>query len=655
MTINNIFQIKLKFSGLKKGARKILKKKLFRRIILAAGFLVFGLAAGFFAFNLAYTDKVLPHTYIGSTDFGGLRRTEAESKFTSLVFQTDGQLNYRFEGKTYVRSQAELGIDYSGYDAKTADRLLAIGRSGGIRRILKETILAMFSRNQVLAAFALKDDELNNYLATIAKEIDRPEKDATIEIHDNKPKVIPEEIGRRFELEGSRQVALEHIGSLSFPSEMPFLVSVVYPRIDASTAEEAIPETERLLGRHLTITAREKTLEIKPEDMAGLLEFVGRLNDKGLLENTKNRAKVAVKPYKLSPEISSAKVGAKLEPFASEVNQPPKDPQFKVSGGRVTAFRLAQTGYELDKEQAVGQIIEALKNEQEKLELKVKVTEPAVTGDDPAELGLKEIIGEGTTSWRGSPPNRIHNLSLGAEKISGTIVKPGETFSTIKAIGDISAAAGFLPELVIKNSTQVTPEIGGGLCQVSTTLFRAVLNSGLKIIDRTAHSFRVSYYEPPVGMDATIYDPAPDLKFINNMETPIFIWGEASNNGLDFQIFGTKDGRKIEISDPVVYDYTSAGAPIYTESDSMAPGEIRQTERATSGASASFHYKVTSAAGEVLQEETFTSKYVPIPDSFLYGPGTEGIPGQEPSPPAQVEATQAPTPTPSPSPTTRKR
>lgn len=215
---------------------------------------------------------------------------------------------------------------------------------------------------------------------------------------------------------------------------------------------------------------------------------------------------------------------------------------------------------------------------------------------------------------------------------------------TLKAIGHVGPETGFLQELVIKNSNRVEPEYGGGLCQVSTTLFRAVINSGLKVTARTPHSFRVSYYEPPVGMDATIYDPAPDFKFINNYENPILIWAIAGNNSLVFQIYGTKDNRKIEISDPVTYDYVSAGEPIYTESATMATGAIRQVERATSGCSASFTYRVTAANGTVLENETFVSKYVAIPNSYLYGPGTEGIPGQEESPPP------APTPTPSPTP-----
>jgi len=275
----------------------------------------------------------------------------------------------------------------------------------------------------------------------------------------------------------------------------------------------------------------------------------------------------------------------------------------------------------LDKEKSFELISTAVLTINKTVALPVKVIQPAVGSDSAAGMGIVELVGEGKTSWRGSPANRIHNLTLGASNLSGIIVKPGDEFSTVKSMGPITSEAGFLPELVIKNSTQVTPEIGGGLCQVSTTLFRAVLNSGLNVTDRSPHSFRVSYYEPPVGMDATIYDPAPDFKFVNNMSTPILVWAFADSNSLTFQIYGTKDNRKVEISDPALFNYTDPPAPVYTESATMEAGTIRQVEKATRGVTASFHYKVTNTAGKVLQDESYVSKYVPLPNSYLYGAG----------------------------------
>lgn len=629
---------------LKKDIRKIWRNVKFRRVCLFGGLTIIVLAAVFFIFNLIYQDKVFPHTYIGGVNFGGQTRSQAKENLSGIITRSkNGQLNYVWEEKSYNTDINNLEINYIDNSDKTIDRLMATGRTGGIGKILRETGRALVMKNIVYAQFSLNEVKLNDYLGVMAKDIDKPEKDATIELRSDGPVVVLEEIGQKFEFVINKQIVLDRLGSFDFGSNLPFKVSTLIPKIDTKIAQMAIPETIDLSKRQLVMKGANKTFELHSDDVIGLIEFVARPAKKNVLSTPQK----AISAYVLSPEISASKLSPVVEKIAGEVYQEPKDPKFQVSDGRVTAFQLEQTGYELEKDKATSQIIEAIMNAQSTLDLPIKITESAISSDNPEKLGLKELVSEGKTSWRGSPSNRIHNLTLGASKISGAIVNPGEEFSTVKTIGVIDGSTGFLPELVIKNSNQVVPEYGGGLCQVSTTLFRAVLNAGLKITARTPHSFRVSYYEPPVGMDATIYDPAPDFKFVNNLPTPIFIWAFAGSNNLTFQIYGTKDGRQISISDPVVGSYTSPPGDVYTLSETMGPGEIRQTERATAGATASFSYKVTSSSGEVLQNETFVSKYVALANSYLYGPGTEGIPGQEAAPP-QVEATAAPAPAPTP-------
>ena len=123
-------------------------------------------------------------------------------------------------------------------------------------------------------------------------------------------------------------------------------------------------------------------------------------------------------------------------------------------------------------------------------------------------------------------------------------------------------------------------------------------------------------------MDATIYDPAPDFRFVNDTKNPILIWAVATSNGLDFQIYGTKDGRISSVSQPTVGSYIDPPAAIYSESDTLDQGAIRQVERATRGCTASFDYLVTAKDGSTLEKQTFVSKYMPVPATFWYGPGT---------------------------------
>lgn len=632
---------------LKKSAKKFWQNKICRGVLFGFCFLIVGLAVLFFGYNLAYQEKTLPRTYIGGEKFGGLTRSQAEEKISQLIDQNQTkEIFYSWENKKYTISLNDLEVNYTNLQHKTVEDLFAVGKKGNVGKILVEIWRSLVTKNQVRAVFTFNYSRMDDYLVTISKDIDRPEKDASIVIKDLTPVVTPEEVGRKFDLIANRQIMLNALGEFNLGQTMLFKINQIHPKIDTKTAQGAVEKTNQLLARQLTVTAKDKTYQLGANEIAPMIDFVASLGQDSILAKTKNSLNL----YSLNPEISSVKTRELVDKINSEIYQEPKEPKFEVSSGKVSAFQVGQTGYELDKDQSVNLIIKSINDDAKTVDLPVKITESQYAAENPDQIGLKELIGEGTSSWRGSPSNRIHNLTLGANKISGHIVKPGEEFSTITVLKPIDASAGYLPELVIKNSNQVTPEYGGGLCQVSTTLFRAVLNSGLQITARTPHSFRVSYYEPPAGMDATVYDPAPDFKFINNMTTPIFIWAVAGNNSLDFQIYGTKDGRKIEVSDPVLFDYTSPGAEIYTMSESMGPGEIRQVERATNGATASFTYKVTSAGGEVLQSETYVSKYVPVPNSYLYGPGTEGIPGQE-APAPQVEATAVPAPTASPTPT----
>ncbi len=145
------------------------------------------------------------------------------------------------------------------------------------------------------------------------------------------------------------------------------------------------------------------------------------------------------------------------------------------------------------------------------------------------------------------------------------------------------------------------------------------MNTGLKITERQNHSYRVSYYEPPVGMDATIYSPQPDLKFVNGTSNYILIQGSVSGNKITFDFYGTKDGREVETSDPQIYDVTSPPPPVYIDDPSLEPGEEKRIDREHSGAKATFTYKVKKD-GKVLFEQKFNSAYVPWAAKYLRGP-----------------------------------
>ena len=222
----------------------------------------------------------------------------------------------------------------------------------------------------------------------------------------------------------------------------------------------------------------------------------------------------------------------------------------------------------------------------------------------------------GTSNFKGSPKNRRHNIKVGADTLSGILITPGEEFSLVKALGEINKETGYLPELVIKGNRTI-PEYGGGLCQIGTTIFRATLASGLPILERKNHSFRVRYYEP-AGTDATIYGPKPDYRFLNDTGYHILIQTRIEGDDLIFEFWGTKDGRVAEQTKPVIYNITAPKPTQYIETADLPVGEVKCTEHAVPGADTSFDYKVTYPSGEV-KETTFKSHYIPWQEVCLIG------------------------------------
>ncbi len=189
----------------------------------------------------------------------------------------------------------------------------------------------------------------------------------------------------------------------------------------------------------------------------------------------------------------------------------------------------------------------------------MKEYRPAIfSAEDFKKLSFPDLLGIGDSNFAGSPRNRIHNIIVATERFNGVVITPNETFSFNSYLGTVDAANGYLPELVIKENV-TTPEYGGGICQVSTTAFRGAMVAGLKITARQNHSYPVSYYGTP-GFDATIYQPAPDLQFMNDTGKPVMLKTSVIGTKVRFEVWGTADGRQVTINGPFVTDKKPDGS-----------------------------------------------------------------------------------------------
>ncbi|MDO9231340.1 MAG: VanW family protein [bacterium] len=304
------------------------------------------------------------------------------------------------------------------------------------------------------------------------------------------------------------------------------------------------------------------------------------------------------KKYTLS--INADAIKNFVKDLARKVNKDPLDAKFEITDGRVSVFALSSPGIKLDEEKSV-QILEnylLAQNFSASLDLPAQKIQPEISSDSQNNLGITSLIGSGKSNFVGSPKNRIFNIKVATNRFNGILIKPGEEFSFVKVLGEVDGEHGYLPELVIKQD-KTEPEFGGGICQVSTTAFRVAINSGLEITARRNHAYPVGYYNPQ-GMDATVYVPLPDLRFINNTPGHILIETKIEGTELIFNFYGTDDGRKTNVIGPTI------------------------TERKPDGSmKATFTQQVFDKDAKLIREDVFNSAY-DSPNKYPH-PGAETL------------------------------
>ncbi len=306
--------------------------------------------------------------------------------------------------------------------------------------------------------------------------------------------------------------------------------------------------------------------------------------------------------------------------------RPPQNARFVFEDGTVSSFSADVHGLEIDAAQFETDLEEVMKQlaseaQDSTIVLKSKPIEPEITLEQTNDLGISELIGIGESDYSGSSVDRIYNLKLATSKFNGVIIPPGEEFSFNEIIGDISAATGYRSSYIIKNGQTVLGD-GGGVCQVSTTAFRAALNTGFPITERHAHAYRVSYYENDAkpGFDATIYTPSVDFRFLNDTESHILIQTEIieEENRLIFRVYGKDDGRTVTLTDAEVWDELPPPEAKYQDDPNLPVGTVEQIEYAAWGAKSRFSYTV-ERDGEIITEDEFYSTFRPWQAVFLVG------------------------------------
>lgn len=327
-------------------------------------------------------------------------------------------------------------------------------------------------------------------------------------------------------------------------------------------------------------------------------------------------------------KYSEEKLIKSLSQIIEKNNIAPTNALFNFQNKRVTAFKPSKDGQKVDLESIKKDINSNIQTiflskspSTININIKIQTIKPEITTDKVNSLGIKELVASGTSLFQHSIPNRIFNVTLASARLNGILISPNEIFSFNNSIGDISSFTGYKQAYVIQNGRTVLGD-GGGVCQVSTTLFRAALNAGLPIVERTAHAYRVGYYEQDSGpgLDATVYGPTVDLKFKNDTGNYLLIQTEIDPNEqrLTFYLYGTKDGRESVVSKPVITSQTPPLPTVYQDDPTLPKGVVKQVDYEAWGANVYFT-RVVKKNGKTTINDKFVSNYRPWQAVFLRG------------------------------------
>jgi vancomycin resistance protein YoaR len=576
-------------------------------VVLAIILVIIGSFAGY---SLSNSKKVYKNQFLANQNLSGKSKIELFDSVSKLAATfEDNNLQLVLESdntKSYKIAPADIDLSYD--TATMVNQIWQVGREEDNFQALIHQMNTLENKTTHPVAYTLNEAKLDDKIKAIATELDQPEKDLNIAYTGGKFVLLDErKNGKRLDQEKIVSTVKNQLSSFD-STPIKFDLVDYTPKITEESASSTLASANKIVdGGEITLKLDDQTYTIDRDTLAGFIKADPDGVNLKLVSNDDR-----VKKY--------------IAALALSIDSDPQSAKLTVTDGKITVYQPSHEGKVLDQDSAIADIKAALFARIEEAStldtktvmLKAETKKPELSETDISTLGINELVGTAYTNFKGSTANRIHNITVGAAALNGVVLKPGEEFSTLSHLGTIDASTGYLEELVIKED-KTTPEFGGGLCQVSSTLFRAALNAGMKITERQNHSYRVSYYEPPIGMDATIYDPAPDFKFVNNYSSHILIQSKVEGTKITFEFYGTKDNRQITISTPVASDFTNPDPPIIVETDTLAPGVRKQIEKAHQGATATFDYKVVAASGETLQEKTFKSVYVPWPERWLVG------------------------------------
>ena len=551
------------------------------------------IGAAFTGYRLAFRNLIFPKVSVAGIGVGGMDKITA-LKLVSKYFSINPNSVILRINEKEINKLDEIKVERDFNWA--VEQAYSVGRNGNILAQISEQLKTIYSPRNIVVPISYEEEDLEGYVDQLATDFNQKPVWPKLVVEKDKIMAVSGKDGLEID---KLQLTSKIVEGWSLPDKQIIDVprAVISAKENRELVDRAIASINKWGEKRLILKQENFEISLSQDEMVALY---------GLTRETVNRDQF----------------GNLLARIQQRVETEPKDAVFRFEEGKVLEFKPEVIGRVIDVpafNEKLGEVL--VTADGEVLEIPVIFSYPKIKAGDINNLGIKELIGEGKSLFSHSIPGRVFNVNLAASRINSAVVAPGEEFSFNSAVGDISKASGYQSAYIISGGKTVLGD-GGGVCQVSTTVFRAALNAGLTITERKAHAYRVGYYEQDSkpGIDATVYNPTADLKFLNDTENHILIQTkvDTKNMNMSVQIYGTKDGRVASISVPKISSQTPPPATLYVDDPTLPLGQMKQIDWSAWGAKVSFNYKVTKG-DETLFEKTFYSNYQPWRAVYLKG------------------------------------
>lgn len=602
-------------------------------IALAGGVIIFSFVIGLasFGFRAIYSGRIFPGIYLGWVNLSGQTPIDAVDLIREeFNFPEEGEIILQYDDLSWQASPAELGMFFSpNFNAELA---FNAGRVGGITQRIASQIQIL--RHGIILApqFVLDEETAMQFLNAIADEVNQPVVEASLKLEGLDVLVQPGQIGREMDLQASLEVVALQMETMQSGS-IPLIVSEIYPAIlDVSAQAEY---ARKILSQSLIL----KVPDAAENDPGPWSLPPEKLVEMMIIERVSTQEG---DDYRIA--LDSEQLREFLESKALKINRESKNARmyFDDETHELVLIEPEEAGLSLDVNQSIIGIQEQLLSGEHEIALAVEKTFPDITSETTAaELGITELVSAETSYFYGSDSARINNIATASARFHGIFIAPGETFSMAEQLGDVSLDNGYSEAWIIYGDRTIKG-VGGGVCQVSTTLFRTVFFGGFPVVERYPHAYRVLYYEQNpngsnnpklAGLDATVFVPIVDFKFTNDtdywllMETYVY----EGYRQLEWKFYSTSDGRTVDWSTTGLKEKKDAPDPVYEENPDLDKGEIKQVDWAVEGATVTVTRDVYRD-GQKLWQDIFKTKYQPWAAVCQYGPGTKNFPPENPNP-----------------------